>query len=587
MYIKKRNNKIAKVILENDKLKSELKIGQRDTLIFTCECCNKEASKRVSFFSSFKKEEFICSSCKRKQTNQEKYGGNAPTSSKEIQEKIRQTNLERYGVENPSQRKEIQEKRKQTNQEKYGGNSPASSKEILKKIQKTNLERYGIKTKLQLKEEREKGKEKAILNSKTSILKKFGVSSNLERKDILKKIQKTNLERYGVEKSFQSKTIQEKAKFSIQKFIQENSLTIKEFSNLLLKKDIIILNSLKENDYNQTLNSWLQNNNLILSSYKNKKYTIKTYSGAIKTNGGSSNTSVAEKEIKDFITSLNIKVIENDRTILNGKEIDIYLPDYNLGIEYNGFFWHNKNFDYHFNKTKEAKEKGIHLIHVFEDEWRDKKEIVKSRIKAKLGIFDEKIYARKCIIKETNYTETKKFLNENHIQGNAKGSIKLGLYYNNELVSLMTFSKLRKSLGYNSEEGFFELLRFCNKLNSTVLGGASKLFKYFTKNYNYKKVLSYSSNDWNTGSVYSKIGFSFIKETKPNYFYIKNKKRFNRFKFRKSELHKYFSNIKNKTEKEIMQENGYNRIYNSGNMLWEYVNDGAKNCLSYKQKIAP
>ena len=282
----------------------------------------------------------------------------------------------------------------------------------------------------------------------------------------------------------------------------------------------------------------------------------------------------SEDNIKEFIKSLNLDFELNNRTILNGKELDIYIPSKNIAIEYNGLYWHSelyKSNDYHLNKTEECEKFGIQLIHIFEDEWLHKQDIVKSRLKNILGLTENRIYARKTEIKLVSSKDSKIFLDNNHIQGNVNSSIKLGLYYNNELVSLMTFGNLRKNLNSKSEEGKYELFRFCNKLNTTVIGGANKLLKYFIGIYNPKEIISYADRRWSTGNLYEKLGFSFIHNSEPNYFYILNNKREYRFKYRKDVLVKNGFD-KDKTEKEIMLERGIYRIYDSGNKKYVLSN---------------
>ena len=158
-------------------------------------------------------------------------------------------------------------------------------------------------------------------------------------------------------------------------------------------------------------------------------------------------------------------------------------------------------------------------------------------------------------------------LNSNHIQGFVGSNVSYGLYYKNELVSIMTFGGLRKSLGYNPKKGTYEMIRFCNKLNHNIVGGASKLFKHFIKINKPKEIISYSDNRYFDGSLYGKLGFEFIEETKPNYFYVINHNRENRFKYRKDVLVKegYDKSI---TEKEIMKSRGYSRIWDCGNKKW-------------------
>jgi hypothetical protein len=282
-------------------------------------------------------------------------------------------------------------------------------------------------------------------------------------------------------------------------------------------------------------------------------------------------SSDSENQLNSFISEY-IECESNVR-ILDGKEIDVYVPTLKLAFEYNGIYWHSskfKNDSYHIDKTNLAEEKGIHLIHIYEDDWLYKNEIVKSRILNLLGK-SERIYARKCIVKEVSPKDTRSFLNKNHIQGFVGSKIKLGLYHNDVLVSLMTFGSLRKNLGQKSKEGSFELLRFCNKLNTTVIGGASKLFKYFTRNYYYDSIISYADRSWSTGNLYEQLGFKYVHKTKPNFYHVKGINRYNRFTYRKDILVKDGYDPK-LTAREIMLNRGFYRIYDSGSIKFIFQN---------------
>ena len=284
--------------------------------------------------------------------------------------------------------------------------------------------------------------------------------------------------------------------------------------------------------------------------------------------------SKSEVEIYKFIKQFISNIKKSDRKVLKGKELDIYIPELNLAIEYNGLYWHSdlyKNRLYHLNKLKLANSNNIKLIQIFEDEWMYKQDIVKSRLLNIIGKTPNKLYARKCEIREVESKDSSNFLEQNHIQGKLGAKVKLGLYYDNELVSLMTFGNLRKNLGSTSKEGSYELLRFCNKLNTTVIGGASKLFKYFITNYNPINIISYADRRWSEGNLYYNLGFKLLGETKPNYFYTNKRflKRESRFKYRKDILVKQGFNP-NKSEHEIMKERGYARTYDCGTLKFEY-----------------
>lgn len=284
------------------------------------------------------------------------------------------------------------------------------------------------------------------------------------------------------------------------------------------------------------------------------------------------NASKSEDEIADFIKNKGFAIIRNDRSILDNKhELDIYIPDKQFAIEFDGVFWHNevnKPINYHLDKTEECKKKGIRLIHIFEDEWLDKSNIWKSMLNNLLGLNENRIFARKCKIKEVSMDESKNFLEENHLQGYCHSQIRYGLYYNNKLVSLMTFGKTRHFIGNSSHQ--FELLRFCNKLNTSVIGAASRLFKYFIKTVKPNNIVSYADKRWSNGNLYEKLRFHKYNESKPNYYYVIGNRRKNRFNFRKSILVKKYNCPQDMSEHEFCKSKGWYRIYDCGCLCYEW-----------------
>lgn len=281
----------------------------------------------------------------------------------------------------------------------------------------------------------------------------------------------------------------------------------------------------------------------------------------------SSSSSKGEQEVIDFLKE-HTEVKERQK-ILDGKyEIDAYLPEYKLGIEYNGIFWHSegngKTKNYHLNKTKMASNKGIQLLHVFENEWVLKKDIIKSILLNKLGKSD-KLYARKTKVINVTASDAKDFLSKNHRQGSVNGTIRLGLEYEGTLVSLMVFGKSR----FGSQE--YELLRFCNLLNTSVIGGASKLLKYFEKTVTVSSLVSYADLRYSDGSLYNTLGFTLKHNATPNYWYFKQNSLVleSRVKYQKHKLRKLLSTFNNNdTEYKNMLNNGYNRIWDCGNAVY-------------------
>lgn len=279
-----------------------------------------------------------------------------------------------------------------------------------------------------------------------------------------------------------------------------------------------------------------------------------------------------------FFDDLGIKYIANDRNIIKPFELDLYFPDYNIAIEINGIYFHSeqsgKPKDYHKHKTELCEEQGIQLIHIWEDDLINHKELVLSMLKNKFGIYDRKIGARCCEVRSVSVKDTTNFLNENHLQGFINAKYKFGLYYNDELVSVMTFGNLRKALGAKKNEKVCELYRYCVKIGTVIPGGASKLFKYAIKKLEedgFETILTYAKRDWSNGSLYKILGFEFDGNTVPGYFWTNCQgNRINRFKCRKSEIAKT-EEEKSMTEVEIMHSHGYFRCYDSGNLKFHFT----------------
>lgn len=280
-------------------------------------------------------------------------------------------------------------------------------------------------------------------------------------------------------------------------------------------------------------------------------------------------SSKGEREIYDFLKSIyNKEIIKRYKSKNN--ELDIFLPDLKIGIEFNGLYWHGDNKrekNYHQKKWSYFKKLGIKIITVWEDDWKYKKDVVKSILKNNLFLNKYKINSRECHIKLIEPTEKKTFLENNHIQGNCPSNINLGLLDGDKLVSIMTFGKTRMILGSRNDN--YELLRFCSLSDHTVRGAASKLFSYFLKNYEYKKIISYANKDISNGKLYQILNFEKISESL-NYWWSYNDKKYHRSNFMKHKLVKEGYDP-DKTESQIMRERGYWKIYGNGNIKYEYT----------------
>ena len=282
------------------------------------------------------------------------------------------------------------------------------------------------------------------------------------------------------------------------------------------------------------------------------------------------NSSLMEKELAKYIQTLTSNPVQtNDRTVLNGHELDVVLPAEHLAFEFDGLYWHNelnKEKKYHLSKTIKCQEAGYGLFHIFEDEWLNKKDIVCSMIKNIMGKTERTIQARKCFIQEVSSPDCKVFLTSNHLQGPCPTTYRYGLYYEGELVALMAFGKSRHFIGNGEYE--YELLRFCNKLDTHVVGGAGKLFKHFVRKHQPKSIISYADKRWSIGNLYKQLGFIHLRDSSPNYFYVIGNERKNRFNYRKSILVAKYGCPETVSEKDFCRKQKWYRIYDCGTMVF-------------------
>jgi len=475
---------------------------------------------------------------KRKNTNLDKYGHTNFLASENGKEKIKNINMEKYGFEVACKNKDISKKISETKINK----SFEEKEDIKSKVIKTNQERYGVDFYFNNE-----------LGKKTKIKKYKDPNFNNRKKS-----KETCIERYGGSSPSCSKNVIEKSK--LKKLQQSFEFMIENFKDI---KPIFTTEkyiSFEERNFlclkcnsEFYIEKWMDQNSQIRCP---KCYPY--------------NKTKAEKDLESFIVSNNIEIKTNDRSIIKPKELDLFIPNHNLAIEYNGLYWHSygkddiENKNYHLEKTNLTQEQGIKLLHIFENEWEDllKRDIWKSIIKSNLGL-NKTIGARKCEIREVDSKESTKFLNLNHLQGSCNASIKLGLFYENELISIITMSKSRFNKNYD-----WEIVRFANKINLNVIGGFSKLLKYFRQNYS-GSIITYADKRYSNGDLYRTNGFEELKDSKPNYFYIKQKKLYSRIQFQKhklkDQLELFDDNI---SEAENMFNNGYRRIWDCGNKVF-------------------
>jgi len=306
----------------------------------------------------------------------------------------------------------------------------------------------------------------------------------------------------------------------------------------------------------------------MIGSHVNTVYTYLKLHGLME-----SFKSAFEKEVVMYITSIyNGMVIENDRKILRGKELDIFIPAMSLAIECNGMFWHcdkvKSEKSYHRNKFINCEKKGIQLITIFQDVWEQKKDIVKKMLLHKLSKEQDRIFARKCELRKVKNTDLRKILDNNHVQGFTGASCAYALYYNDEIVAGMSFSKPRLGIGKSKKDNSYELVRFVSSKH--VVGAASRLLKAFIRDINPSAVVSYSDNEWSSGKLYQKLGFTLHADHQAGYWYLSPdcSKRYHRFGFAKYRLVQEGYDP-DKTEKQIMEERKFFRLWDCGKRTWQ------------------
>lgn len=396
---------------------------------------------------------------------------------------------------------------------------------------------------------REKYGENNIVNQQKreqTIINQYGSKENFYKQRKLK-IEQTNLEKYG----FKYKATADLLINHSEEYLNcwhNKEYSIKYLMNYSTKPTIEQL----AKNFHCSINSvylWIE------------KYNLGSYITITKSN--------YEQEIINFIESLDCKIDRNNRTILNGQELDVYIPNKKVAIEFNGNYFHDANRIgklYHFQKSYKCEQLGIRLIHIYQYQWDDpiKQQILKSIITNALGKNTNIIYARKCQIRELKKQDVELFSKQNSLHGHRNTSIYLGLFYNNELVEIMTFGKAYFSKNKNID---YEVIRSITKINTTVVGGMNKLFKYFIKKWNPSKILYYVDYNTHNGNSMEKLGFKFINYSKYGIINIANckevKDKYGLIFNRKPEA--------NQQIKEYIKQNKILTIYDAGvkKYIWE------------------
>lgn len=449
----------------------------------------------------------------------EKYGTTSYTQTASFKEKAQLTFLERYGTRHYTQSEDYAEKTKKINQTRHGVDYYFQSKEFYEKASVTFRENYGAEYRKEVPDE------------------------------IKEKMVETNRNKYGSDWYL---TSEEKLQLNAKYHDRHNDkrLTPEQW-NLLHDREYLI--KLHHDDKNtlSEIASLLKVDDTTICNYFNF-HDIKVYKFY---------KSGMETEMFNFLSMIpDIEIESSVRTIIYPWELDIFVSSHNIALEFNGLYWHSERFkdkNYHKTKTDLCKKKGISLLHIFEDEWLEKKDLIKDKLLHILGKSSkEKIYARKCTIIEINTESKRKFFDANHIQGDGLSTINYGLEYGGELVAV---------LGFDKEKDHYILNRYAT--NKNVVGGFTKLLKHFEREYNYPKIITFVDLRWSEGKLFYNSGFKLESELPPDYYWTKRENRWHKSNWRHSEMKNKLENYDpNLSETENMHNHGFLKIWDCGKL---------------------
>jgi len=484
--------------------------------------------------------------------------------------KARASNLEKYGTENPNDLEHVKQKIKETNIRKYGKTSYLATDECKTKSKKIAMEMYGVDHFSKASEIVKKAKETSIkkrgsLFQKTKewkdkvknvCLKRYGVDSVAKVDEFKKRQMNSLIERYGVDSPLKNSAIKEKAKETLKRNYGVDSALKSPILMAKMKKTCLE----KYGDDHAMRNDEVKTKSMQTRLDKH---------GTLFANLGKT-----QSEMTMWLNSLGFN-FKPDVAVLEGKELDLYDPDQRLALEFCGLYWHNENSpeprtrSYHHDKWRRCREKGVRLLTIFDDEWRNRREICESLILSKLGMFKRRLQGRKCEVKEISKNEMRSFCDLHHLQGaNKLSRVCFGLFHREEMVGAIDLGNHHRK----KDSRTLVLTRLCFMPGVNVVGGAGKLFKAcvgWCISNGIEKIVSWSDNRYSDGGVYEKMGFKAAGDLSPDYYYVdtKNPKR----RISKQSQSKRSSQCpKEMTELEWANARGLSRIWDCGKIRWEF-----------------
>ena len=490
---------------------------------------------------------------KIKSTCLKKYGVDNPLKSKEVRNKMLHTIQEKYGVEsNISQSNMIQEKIRQNSLKKYGVEHPNSSPEVRSKLIQGMIDKYGVDN---------AGKSSEIQERKrTTLLQRYGVDNPAKSEIVQEHMKQTCIERYGVPYALQADGIRQQIKETCKQKYGINSAPSGVFLNKLQDKEF----KSRYNEFTSSPRQYIESHygHIELSKLvKELNLDFTTVYEYVDKNElwdiVSKAYSTMETDVYDFIKSIDnsIEVLRNDRSIIAPYELDLYLPQYKLGIECNPTFTHNStlpsytstsplDMNYHRMKSDLAESNGISLFHIFGYEWSHRQHVIQSMLRSLLHRYEITFDKNNVIVAEISELDATSFLNDNSLEGYIPASVRLGLLHRNRLVQMMTFSHIQSCV--------YEVVSHCSLLNTHVVDGEWILFHYFIEHYHPKKIVTYSDFT-HADNTFGQLGFRAVSKSEPNYVWV---------------------NIRNDTyrtsDTSTKLDSNYVKVYDSGNIEWMY-----------------
>ena len=463
-------------------------------------------------------------------------------SDPDKKETCRQTVINRYGVENVSKSSVVKDRICNTFKEKYGVEWVGQSKEAQAKQKATCIEKYGVPTPFQMDDFQEK--------SIQTCRKKYGTDYATQSQEVKSKITASYIDKTGfTNPSYNPDVIDKRRETNFKNFdgkwftqtdemIQSNhELFLNRHKNIIGETDSTYIVSCEDNKCTLCESKTFEIDKNVFVQRSSQSAAICPIKLPLM-----GNASLAETELLDYIKSIYDGEIETgDRSIISPLELDIVIPDKHIAIEFNGVFWHS-DFNprmcktYHRDKSLKCRDKGYQLLHIWEDDWYNRKDIIKDYIKSKLGLCSKRIYARKCHVREIDAHTARLFVDSNHIQGYSNATYKIGLFYDDVLVSVMLVGKLRDMMGSKPKERHYEIYRVVSREDTEVVGGFSKMLKYFERTYNPECIITYGDLCYTLGNVYLKCGFTDEGLSSPCYSWQINGVRYHRSNFMKCKL---------------------------------------------------